>query len=228
MKFTRYAIYFTPEPGPLAEFGAAWLGWDPATGRAVPHLEVSALSDMVSRITETPRRYGLHATIKPPFRLADGQDQDTLRAALATYCAACKPVRLDGLEIARMGRFLALVPMGGTAALDAMAAATVRAFEPFRAPPTEEELARRRAGGLTPEQELRLATWGYPYVMDGFRFHITLTGKLPRAQLDQVRTALAPHLDSIIPAPFPIDGLTLAGEDEQGRFHVIDRHSLSG
>ncbi|HDR28083.1 MAG TPA: phosphonate metabolism protein, partial [Rhodovulum sp.] len=30
--YKRYAIYFAPEPGPLAEFGAAWLGWDPLAG----------------------------------------------------------------------------------------------------------------------------------------------------------------------------------------------------
>ena len=69
MKFDRYAIYFTPQ-GSLAEAGAAWLGWDLARGRTVAHPDVAGLD--VAALTETPRKYGLHATIKPPFVLAEG------------------------------------------------------------------------------------------------------------------------------------------------------------
>lgn len=224
MPFDRYAIYFTPAPGPLADFGAAWLGWDPVRGAACLHPEMDLA---VAEITATPRRYGLHATMKPPFRLAPGQTEAALSEALARFCTGHAPVTLDALGLARLGRFLALRPLGDEGALNALAAATVRAFDPFRAPLTEAELARRRARPLTGAQEANLRAWGYPYVMDAFRFHVTLTGDLPPETLAAVEATLAPRLAPLLPRPFVIDALSLLGEDPQGRFHLIHRHTLT-
>lgn len=229
MEFTRYAVYFTPPPGPLADFGAAWLGWDAAAGRHVPHPEIAGLPAPVSGLTAAPRRYGLHATIVPPFRLAPGQSEAALRDALAAFCATRPAVLLPGgLTIARLSGFLALVPAGAAGAAEALAARAVRTFERCRARPGAGELARRRAGGLSPRQEAQLQRWGYPYVMEQFRFHITLSGPLPRAQADALRAALAPALEPLVPAPFVVGGLALMGEDETGLFHVIHRYPLSG
>jgi putative phosphonate metabolism protein len=224
MHFTRYAVYYTPPEGAFSEFGAAWLGWDATRGTAVAHPEVAGLPAPVAEITETPRKYGLHATMKPPFRLAEGQDEAGLRDAFARFCAQARPVLLDGLAVTALGRFLALMPEGDTTALDALAAETVRAFEPFRAPLSAAELARRRAGGLSPDQEARLMEWGYPHVMEGFRFHITLTGKRPKSELPALRDILAGQIMPLLPRPYPIDALSLMGEDAQGRFHLIARH----
>lgn len=227
MHFTRYAVYYTPPEGALSEFGTAWLGWDAARSAEVAHPEVAGLPAPVAGITETPRKYGLHATMKPPFRLAEGQDEVALRAAFERYCAQAQPVRLDGLAFTALGRFLALMPEGDTTALNALAARTVCAFEPFRAALSAADLARRRAGGLTPDQEARLMDWGYPHVMEGFRFHITLTGKRPKAELPVLREILAAQIMPLLPRPFPIDALSLMGEDAQGRFHLIVRHVLT-
>ena len=225
MQFTRYAVYYTPPEGAFSEFGAAWLGWDAARGAAVAHPDMAGLP--VAEITETPRKYGLHATMKPPFRLAEGQDEAGLRDAFARFCAQARPVMLDGLTVTALGRFLALMPEGDTTALNALAVRTVRAFEPFRAPLSEAELARRRAGGLRPDEEARLLDWGYPHVMEGFRFHITLTGKRPKSELPALRDILAAQIMPLLPRPYPIDALSLMGEDAQGRFHLIARHVLT-
>jgi len=225
---TRFAIYFTPPPGPLADFGAAWLGWDPLTGQEVPHPEIPGLPGPVADLTEVPRKYGLHATMTPPFALAPGTGEAALRDAFAAFCAATSPVMLDGLAVAPMGRFLALLPEGDEGAISALAAAAVRAFDPFRAPLTEAEIARRRGGGLSMAQEARLARWGYPHVMDGFRFHITLTGKRPGAELPRLRAVLAAQLAPILPRPVTVDALSLMAEDVAGRFHLRHRHALAG
>jgi hypothetical protein len=137
--------------------------------------EFTALPD----VTETPRRYGFHATIKPPFALADGTGADALADTLADLAHSLPPARADGLRLSRIGRFLALTPEGDSAKIDALAAAFVRDLDRFRAPATDADLARRRAAGLTPAQESHLLRWGYPYVMDEFRFHMTLSGHLP-------------------------------------------------
>lgn len=227
MTFTRYAIYYAPpaEAG-WSRFGTRWLGWDLETGTEVPHPDVPVLD--IAAITAVPRKYGLHATMKPPMRLAPGTTLDGMQAACERLAATQRPVTLDGLEIARLGRFLALRPVGDTAALDGLAAACVTQLDSFRAAAPEQELERRRAAGLTDAQEANLRQWGYPYVLDQFRFHITLTGKLPKPDLPGVEAALASRLVPLLPRPFTIADLTLVGEAGDGRFHLIHRYPLTG
>ena len=218
----RYAIYYAPEPGPLADFGAAWLGWDLHAGRIVAHPDLPALPRPVAEITDTPRKYGLHGTIKPPFRLAEGRTLDDLRDEALALCAALPVLEMEGLKLARLGGFLALVPQGDTAPLAATAARMVEGLDHFRAPAGEAELARRRAKGLTDRQDALLLKWGYPYVMEEFRFHITLTGRLPKSEAVQTEAVLSERLAPLLPIPFVIRGLILAEEDDLGRFRLIE------
>jgi hypothetical protein len=92
---------------------------------------------------------------------------------------------------------------------------------------SEAQLARRREGGLTPAQDALLLRWGYPYVMEEFRFHITLTGKRPKGELPGIKAALEGRLGPLVPRPYVIDALSLMGEDEMGRFHLIHRQTLT-
>lgn len=227
-QFSRYAIYYTPPNGALATFGAQWLGWDIETGCAVPHPEIAGLPAPISEITATPRKYGLHGTIKPPFRLAEGTTADGLKAAFSDLAAQLPAVSLDGLELTRLGGFLALTIRGDQTPLADLAGSVVQELDAFRARPSEAELERRRMANLSPRQEDLLMQWGYPYVMDEFRFHITLTGRLGKAHLAQVTDTLDASLTGLLPSPFSIPDLALMGEDAEGRFHLIHRYTLSG
>ncbi len=226
--FTRYAIYYTPPEGPLADFGMAWLGWDPERGRRVPHPALPGLPKPVADITATPRKYGFHATLKSPFALADGFDVATLHATVEALAAALPPVLLDGLRLARIDDFLALVPVGDTTPLALLAARVVEALDAFRARPSETDLERRRKPGLTERQEELLTRWGYPYVMEEFRFHMSLSGDLPAAEADAVAEVLGPVLDTLPLAPLRIRELCLFGEGQDGQFHHLHRYTLSG
>ncbi|WP_050603059.1 DUF1045 domain-containing protein [Ruegeria sp. 6PALISEP08] len=227
MTFTRYAIYFAPPAGAeWTKFATSWLGWDMETGTPVAHPVIRGID--VAAVTAVPRKYGLHATLKPPFRLREGQTLDALHMACGSLASNQPPVTLDGLEIARLGRFLALRPVGETQALNTLANACVQELDGFRGAASEAELARRRAAGLTPEQDANLVQWGYPYVLDAFRFHITLSGKLDKPTLRATQDALQTHLAPLLPQPFQITDLALMGEAEEGRFHLIHRYALSG
>ena len=226
--FKRYAIYYAPEPGPLATFAGAWLGWDPERGAEVAHPAVAALPRPVAELTETPRKYGFHGTIKPPFRLAEGQSIEALHAAVGALCARLAPVTLEGLDLSRLGSFLALTPKGDTGALAELAGTVVQGLDSFRAPLSEAEIAKRNPGKLTPAQRALLETWGYPYVLDEFRFHLTLTGKLSGDEAEAVKAALAPVVAPLLPVPFRVTSLCLFGEAEDGRFHLLHRYTLSG
>lgn len=222
----RYAVYAAPE-GALAGFAAGWLGWDPVTGQALPHPDLPGLPRPLPEITEAPRRYGFHGTLKAPFRLAAGAEEAKLAWAVDALAERLMPVRMAGLRLAALGDFLALVPEGGEAGIGALAAAVVEALDVFRAPLTPEDRARRRPEGLTARQRELLDCWGYPYVMEEFRFHLTLTSPLPAADRAAVAAVLADHLPPL-PCPFEIDALALFGEAADGRFHLLRRYSLSG
>lgn len=223
----RYAVYFTPPPGPLADFGAAWLGWDMAEAREVPGPDLPALPVARDQITAQPRRYGLHATLKAPFRLAPGADAAALLDAIRVTAAGLPALVLTGgLELADLSDCLALVPARPQPALDAMAAHLVEELDLFRAPLTPADHARRNPARLTPRQRALLDRWGYPFTHDQFGFHITLTGPLPDRDRQATRAALAPLLSPLLADPFPIASLTLAGEDSNGMFRELARVAL--
>ncbi len=211
----------------LARFGASWLGWDAAKGVPAPHPQTDL---PIENITKTPGKYGFHGTVHWPVALSDPSETDLaqLSKTVAEFCTHRAPIQLEGLELARLGRFLALVPTGNDAALKDMAADLVRLVHPFCAPATKAEITRRRRGHLSAVQDALLAQWGYPYVIDQFRFHMTLTGRLPKAQLPEVEAVLNRLLPPVLPRSFAIDALSLMGEDGEGRFHVIEHLPFGG
>ncbi len=221
--YRRYAIYVTPE-GELGRVGSAWLGWDVLAGQAVAHPLLDGID--LSRITKRPRKYGLHATVKPPMVLRDGATIEALELAAGQITENFAPVELSGLEVSWIGSFLALTPQGDTAALNTLASTIVAQLDHFRAPPSCEELAQRRKRPLTPSQEANLVRWGYPHVMEDFRFHITLTGPLKDAA--RISPAVVAHFANVLSKPFIIDHLSIAGEEEDGMFHRIARLPLGG
>lgn len=227
-EFQRYAIYWAPGAGALADKAAAWLGWDPVLGcdRAQPAL--AGLPLPLSEITDTPRKYGFHATIKPPFRLVDGASETGLDRALGALAGRLAPVVLPGLRLAQLGNFLALTPESESPALAALAAQVVRDLDPYRAPLSPEDIIRRQIGKLSDSQRDLLDRWGYPYVMDEYRFHLTLTGKLACDQAKALQPILADYLGPDLPRPFALDELCLFGEARDGRFHILNRYALTG
>lgn len=225
-EFARYAIYYAPPPGPFAMRMAEWLGWDPVEGREVAHPSLGGLPRPVGEMTQSPRRYGFHGTLKAPFRLADGVTPDELAARTDALAARLDAVVLPGLALSRIGGFVALVPEGNTALLDHLAAEVVAGLDACRAPLTQAEIARRSPSRLTARQRELLDRWGYPYVFEEFRFHLTLSGDLPEQEADAIVEALAPYLRPVLPRPFTVAELCLYAEDGEGRFHLLSRHAL--
>lgn len=223
MSYARFAIYYLPPEGALADFGAGWLGWDCVAGRDSIPPHVPGLDD----VTMTPRKYGFHGTLKPPFRLADGTDAAGLRQAVAQMAQVCPAAQSDALTLTALGRFLALTPVGDTSGIARVAATCVEALDAFRAPPGEAELERRRKARLSDRQEALLQRWGYPYVMEEFRFHMTLTGRLSVEEIDHWSDIARAHLPPL-PSPFVMDEVALAGERQDGRFELIQRYALAG
>lgn len=176
----RYAIYFVPATeSQLHRFGAAVIGYDAYSGGSVEAPEFA--SPAWRELTREPRKYGFHATLKAPFRLAPDAGEAALLAEVDAFAAEPRAVPVIDLTVAAIGAFIALVPREPNAALHDLAAECVTAFDALRAPLTAEDRKRRLASALTKRQETHLEHWGYPYVFEDFRFHMTLTGRVPDA-----------------------------------------------
>jgi putative phosphonate metabolism protein len=225
----RYAIFFAPRrDSTFWRWGSTWLGRDAFTGEAIAQPLISGIDpDRLFQVTSEPRKYGFHGTLKPPFRLAPNTTRGVLRAAVAAFAARQHPFRLGGMKVVRIGRFLALAPVPRSSAMDALAADAMRAFEPFRGPPTEPELTRRRRAGLTPRQEAMLREWGYPYVMDEFRFHMTLTGALWADEAAPLAAAIEDRFGDTLRRPVAVDCLWLFEQNRAGaQFRAVEQHVL--
>lgn len=223
----RCAVYFAPRPGAFADRAAAWLGRDALTGKALEQPELPGVPAPAD-ITVEPRRYGFHGTIRAPFRLADGVDAEGVAEGVAALASRLAPVHCDGLRLENLHGFLALTPTGCEAALLQLAATVIEGTDAFRAPLTAAEIARRRPESLSSRQRALLDRWGYPFVMEEFRFHLTLTDRLAAAQAEVVAPALRAHFAPVLPRPFVIEDLCLFGEDDAGLFHLLHRHALTG
>jgi Protein of unknown function (DUF1045) len=223
----RYALYWAPETDdPLHTRGSAWLGRDAATGAALPQPALPDGLD-IAEVTADPRGYGLHATLKAPFRLAVGQAE--LETAVERLAARLAPFDLPPLAVRELSGFLALRETAPCPALRTLADAAVELLEPCRAPLTEAEWARRRAGGLTAEQEARIARWGYHLVFEAWRFHVTLSRRLTAAERAVVAPAAEAHLGDALRLPRRVASICLFSQAAPGApFLIARRFPLRG
>ncbi|MEN3794079.1 DUF1045 domain-containing protein [Fulvimarina sp. MAC3] len=218
----RIAIYYTPTPDqPLAQAGASWLGRDAFSGA----LRQPGLPD---EQIASARRYGFHATIRAPFRPIEGVSIDMADGRLADLCRTCPPAVITRLTLARLGSFLALVPDRPEPSLETLQRSVLEGFEPIRRPLEPDERARRRPERLSEVERRFLDEWGYPYVLDAFRFHLTLTDALDDAALDKAELLARSHFAQFIDRPLTIDRLALFVEPDAGAaFRVHGSHTLS-
>jgi putative phosphonate metabolism protein len=214
----RYALYFTPpKDDPLTELAARWLGRDAFSDETFPATGTGDISaDEQREITAEPHRYGFHATLKAPFELAASVTERDLIPVAEDFAARTPAFAIPELVLGQLGRFFALVPGALYSPLQDFAASVVKSFEPFRAALSEADIARRKPESLSEPHRNNLLRWGYPYVMDEFRFHMTLTGQVaPERQAvvhDLLRETFAAHIGR----PIAISGLAVFIEQARG------------
>ena len=226
----RYAIYFAPRPGSRHDqVGSRWLGRDALSGLRLAQPFVDGLAPgRLDALTAAPRRYGLHATLKPPFRLRDGSDWPRLDAGLCALSAGLKPFSFQ-VGVAWLDNFLAWRPTTEEPQLAAIAERCAVELDPLRRPPEAVELARRRSAGLTTRQSELLERWGYPYLMEEFRFHLSLSAQIEGNEALHLGAALEAHCRGIAEEPLQFDALSLFVQQEPGAdFLQVCRYLFGG
>lgn len=228
----RYALYYAPRPEEeLAVAASQWLARNPETGRALSLPRSSGIDPgRLAEITAEPRRYGFHATLKAPIALADGCSERDLLDAVGRFAAKQKAFSGPALQLGELSCFLALVPARPSTELQDLADQCVVEFDEFRRPADEAELARRRSSGLSPRQDELLRRWGYPYVLEQWRFHMTLTGRIPDPAERAVVTGLVRgRFASLVDRPLQVRDLCVFRQTASDRpFTVLARFKLGG
>ena len=228
----RFAVYFAPPPGSAWwEAGSHWLGRDAASETPLEHPAFDGLGPELQRqLTAEPARYGWHATLKAPFVLSEGVGLEDLRGALQALAASFAAFDMSALQVRQLGDFLALCPEGGKDAINAVASACVTQLDRLAAPLSSDELERRRRkSSLSTQEDALLVRWGYPYVLERYRFHLSLTGNLRGADahtVQRLEQAAALWFDTLPPCTF--DGLSLFVEPTKGAdFVFVERWAFS-
>lgn len=208
-EYERYAIYFAPRASSdLAIFGQTWLG-----------------SETPSKLVESPRRYGFHATLKAPIRLMPDATYQEFRGAVESLSFKLDVLELGKLKLARISNFLALtIDAEFHGGVSDLAWRCVTELDQFRAELTDVE--RRKRTNLSPDEAKHMEDWGYPYVGDRFRFHMTLTSALGRDELYDARE----RVERIIPnSSEVIDSICIFGDPGNLKpFELVERFDLKG
>jgi len=227
--FPRYAIYYTPARDSVLErFGAQLLGYDAWTGEELsfPDFATQATADW-RYLTQDPRKYGFHATLKAPMPIASSTTETELLAACAAFAEKPRTIPVIAPVVGAISGFIAVIPSVRSGELEQLATDCVRDFDCFRAPLTPEERARRNPSALTPRQDELLDRWGYPYVMEEFRFHMTLTGRLDAVRRPPMLAILQQRFSDIDIARLVIDRIALFRQDNaDARFRIISQWRL--
>lgn len=222
---TRYALFYAPEEDtPLARFGDGWLGRDAVNDRALPPpLLPGFTTDRIAAITGVPAHYGFHATLKAPFRLRTGATADDLLVAVERFADERPPFAAPPPVLDSLAGFVAVRLSQPCAPFQTLADDAVVAFEGYRAAPNTTEMVRRRYPGLTERQETFLDRWGYAYVFEEWRFHMTLSCPLDDAERLRLIGALTPLLEPMAGTSLPVRSICLFVEEGGRPFRLLRR-----
>jgi putative phosphonate metabolism protein len=228
----RYAVYYAPRAAEgLAVAAGQWLGISPEGGRLRRQPLVSGVSpERLADITTDPRVYGFHGTLKAPIALIDGVNEREFVDAVGRFAVTLRAVTVPSMVLAELGSFLAMVPAERCTELQDLADRCVVEFDEYRRPADETELARRRASGLTARQDALLLRWGYPYVLEEWRFHLTLSGRIEDAvERAAVMAILRKRFSGFVDRPLQVRDLCVFRQAAPGRpFTVLARFRLGG
>jgi putative phosphonate metabolism protein len=222
----RVALYYAPATDdPLHEAASVWLGRDAATGAGCAQPDLAGIAE----VTAEAAQYGFHATLKPPMRLADGAVWQDVLAAARAVAATVPAFDLPRLAVSEIHGFLALRETEPSPRLQALADTCVAGADHLRAPPSADELARRRHKTLPPAADANLVRWGYPYVFATWFFHMTLTRRLTADELPAWRAATAAHVAEAVARPRRVADLCLFVQPAPGApFTIAERIPLRG
>jgi hypothetical protein len=223
----RYALSYVPEKdSPLSNFGREWLGRDIDTAEELEQHQVPGVAkERLKELTHWRRSDGLHGVLKPPFHLNPGSSFNGLMDTAHLFAQFLEQVEIPQLEVNIIGKFVALTPTIASRQLVELASDCVRVFEGYRKPIMVDVDSRYRHDKLTVYQKRMLKHWGYPYVMEEFRFFIPLTDRIEDdEERNLITKAITKISKPVLKQPLSIRELTVLGQiSRQDPMRIVTR-----
>lgn len=229
----RYALYFAPpRDNPWWTLLSSWLGYDASTRAEIPQLEIPLPATLnLFDITVHPRQYGAHATLKAPFRLSAGRTEAGLLQAVDAFAVQHTTFALPALKVEHLENFIALVPAFTDERINRIADDCTMQFDGFRAPLTETEMTRRLREPLDTVSLNLLHRWGYPHVLERYRFHLSLTGSLAglaQPVIAEIHSAARNVFGALSGVSVPFDAICVfRQENPAARFALLHRAAMA-
>lgn len=181
----RYAIYFAPnERTPLGRFGCHWLGRSAAELDSHPvDLPENLEQHKHQQLIEAPKHYGFHGTLKAPFELNTAYTSNDLDEALQNFAQKFPSFTIDRLKLQTIASFIALTPeeqSENLSLLQSLHEELTENIDYLRAPLSDYDKNRFMARDLSTKLKENLLNFGYPFVLESFKFHLTLTSSLKK------------------------------------------------
>ena len=225
----RYAIYFAPsETSKIGQFGRLLL-----KRTAKKMVDEGMLTDLPKelhrKIIKTPQHYGFHGTLKAPFELHPDYNLYHLDTTLIKFCSSFPDFSIKSLKLQIIAEFIALVPNGEVERLYQLHRKLTEEFNYLCGPLSDFDRDRFLARGLTNGQKKYLCRYGYPFILDSFKFHLTLTSSLTENE----QTTCLELLDNMIvdfkDERLSVDRVCLfKQETRKSPFFMVKEYNLQG
>ncbi len=181
--YKRVAIYFLPKKNSsLENFGKNLLGRDINKKKKISLTRRQkyfinrgfTYFDELKNYCEQPAKYGFHATLKAPFRLKRNVKTKNFYDVISHIATQHSRFKIKGLKIVYSKKFTFITSRKPNKLLINLENDLVKHLDTFRAELNKTEIKKRIPDSLTFKQNKYLKEWGYPFVFDQFKFHMTL------------------------------------------------------
>ena len=234
--YKRVAIYFLPKKNSsLENFGKNLLGRDinkkkkiSLTRRQKYFINRGFMYfDELKDYCEQPAKYGFHATLKAPFRLKRNVKTKNFYDVISHIAAQHSRFKIKGLKIVYSKKFTFITSRKPNKLLINLENDLVKHLDTFRAELNKTEIKKRIPDSLTFKQNKYLKEWGYPFVLDQFKFHMTLMNQNNNKLSNKQKLELEKLIYKISNNLLEFNEISLLGENKNGYFEEIKRFKLN-
>ena len=234
--YKRVAIYFLPKKNSsLENFGKNLLGRDINKKRKISLTRRQkyfinrgfTYFDELKDYCEQPAKYGFHATLKAPFRLKRNVKTKNFYDVISHIAAQHSRFKIKGLKIVYSKKFTFITSRKPNKLLINLENDLVKHLDTFRAELNKTEIKKRIPDSLTFKQNKYLKEWGYPFVFDQFKFHMTLMNQNNNKLSNKQKLELEKLIYKISNNVIEFNEISLLGENKNGHFEEIKRFKLN-
>ena len=234
--YKRVAIYFLPKKNSsLENFGKNLLGRDINKKKKISLTRRQkyfinrgfTYFDELKDYCEQPAKYGFHATLKAPFRLKRNVKTKNFYDVISHIAAQHSRFKIKGLKIVYSKKFTFITSRKPNKLLINLESDLVKHLDTFRAELNKTEIKKRIPDSLTFKQNKYLKEWGYPFVLDQFKFHMTLMNQNNNKLSNKQKLELEKLIYKISNNLLEFNEISLLGENKNGYFEEIKRFKLN-